>query len=199
VKNREAAWLEAAKHGDDDAFSNLVVLYQKPVFNLCYRMLGNADDADDAAQETFFKAYKSLGRYDQRRSFATWLLSIASHHCIDLLRKKRLQSISIDDDAYSWMEPRDPEILPEALMIRKEKQAQVQELLACLSPQDRAAVILHYWYGYSYKEIGETLSLTVSAVKSRLHRARGELAGVWKQTRFDKVSLERRRNESPAF
>ena len=94
----EMAWVLQAQKGDDEAFTNLVGMYQKPVYNLCYRMLGEPEAAEDAAQETFLKAYQNLARYDADRSFATWLLSIAAHHCIDRLRRKKFSSFSIDED-----------------------------------------------------------------------------------------------------
>ena len=85
--DNESEWLVRVMEGDDLAFTRLVEKYQRPVYNLCYRMLGNAGDAEDAAQEAFLRAYKSLNRYDQKRPFATWLLSIASHYCIDQPRQ----------------------------------------------------------------------------------------------------------------
>jgi len=196
VTSRESEWLEAVKRGDDEAFSHLVDAYQKPVYNLCYRMLGNVNSAEDAAQETFLRAYKSISRYDTSRSFVTWLLSIASHYCIDQLRKKHIQSFSTDDEEYAWMAPVDPNPLPETVITMKEKQAQVQSLLSVLNPKDRAAVILRYWYGYSYVEIGNALSLTVSAVKSRLHRAKRELAKTWEYQKTGMLANGRVRNES---
>jgi RNA polymerase sigma-70 factor (ECF subfamily) len=199
VKENESQWLVQAIEGDDLAFSRLVEIYQKPVFNLCYRMLGNAGDAEDAAQEAFLRAYKSLGRYDPKRSFPTWLLSIASHYCIDQLRKRRFTSYSIDDDDYAWLEPPDPGPDPESSLNTREKQEQVQGLLEKLNPKDRSAVIMRYWYNYSYEEIAEALSLTISAVKSRLHRARRELALVWQEQQVQSINTERVRHESPAF
>jgi len=87
VNNLDQELITKALHGDDDAFSMLVETYQNPVYNLCYRMLGENTAAEDAAQETFWRAYQNLKFYDPQRSFATWLLSIAAHHCIDLQRK----------------------------------------------------------------------------------------------------------------
>src|SRR5512133_4258284 len=79
-----------------DAFSQLVEAYQRPVFNLCYRMLGDSQEAEDAAQETFWRAYQGMKKYDPSRPFATWLLSIAAHYCIDQQRKRRLQFTDIE-------------------------------------------------------------------------------------------------------
>lgn len=177
--DNESEWLVRAQQGDDEAFARIVEEYQRPVYNLCYRMLGNPNDAEDAAQETFLRAYKSLSRYDRNRSFATWLMSIASHYCIDQLRKRKLTTFSMDDENKSWFEPADPGPHPEKVVSQWEKQVQMQEMLGILSPKDRAAVVMRYWYEYSYQEIADMLSLTVSAVKSRLHRSRRELAIHW--------------------
>jgi RNA polymerase sigma-70 factor (ECF subfamily) len=202
VRENESEWLVRAQKGDDVAFARLVELYQKPVYNLCYRMLGNPGDAEDAAQEAFLRAYKNLRRYDRKRSFATWLLSIASHYCIDQLRKRRFNAFSIDDDEKAWLEPPDPGLGPESTVSVHEKQAQVQRLLEKLSPKDRAAVVMRYWYDYSYDEIAQELSLTVSAVKSRLHRARRDLAGQWTTMQAktaERMNPERMQHETPAF
>lgn len=199
MDNNESEWLERAIEGDDLAFSQLIEIYQKPVYNLCYRMLGNSGDAEDAAQETFLRAYKALDRYDPKRSFATWLLSIASHYCIDQLRKRRFTGFSMDDEEHAWLEPSDPAPSPEKTLSVREKQEQVQNLLECLGPKDRSAVVMHYWYDYSYEEIAEALSLTISAVKSRLHRARRVLAEGYQLQQSKTPSAERICHESPAF
>lgn len=88
MNDKEKTWIAQAQSDQDQAFANLVEAYQKQVFSVCYRMLGNANDAEDAAQEAFLRAYTNIKSFDPDRSFATWLLSIASHHCIDRLRKK---------------------------------------------------------------------------------------------------------------
>lgn len=193
----ESEWLSRALRGDQEAFSRLVETYQNPVYNLCYRMLNNANDAEDAAQETFLRAYNGLKRYDSQRSFSTWLLSIAAHYCIDQIRRRRFTIMSFEE--LPQFDPPDLEPGPEHSLVRKQKQRQVQTLLDSLSPQDRAAVVMRYWYDLSYEEIGESLSLTVSAVKSRLHRARRELADTWMEQEPLPQSVERTRHESPAF
>lgn len=185
----EKAWLVQALDGDDQAFAHLVETYQRPVFSVCFRMLGNARDAEDAAQESFLRAYKNLYRYDPDRSFATWLLSIASHYCIDQLRKRRLNTFSIDDDE-NWWQPPDLGPSPEGVMVRSERQAQIAVMLDTLKSQDRAAVVLHYWHDYSYEEIAETLELSISAVKSRLYRARRMLAEGWQEKENQEQILE---------
>ena len=186
----EAEWLRLAINGDDEAFSRLVETYQTPVYNLCYRMLGNENLAEDAAQETFWRAYRNLKRYDQQRSFITWLLSIAAHYCIDQQRKKRLPLFEMDE--YPNFDVADPQIPnPEQEFFRGEENAEMHDLLARLGPQDRAVVILKYWYDASEEEIGQMLSLSVSAVKSRLHRSRRQLAQMVNEKRSAEAGLGR--------
>jgi RNA polymerase sigma-70 factor (ECF subfamily) len=197
VSEHEAVWLDRALNGDGEAFSNLLEQYQVPVYNLCYRMLGDPDEAEDAAQESFLRAYKGLRRYDRQRPFSTWLLSIAAHYCIDLMRRRRYTVLSYDE--LPQLDPPDLNPGPETALILSESQQRVQSLLAALGPQDRAAVVMRYWYDLSYEEIGEALSMTVSAVKSRLHRARRELAGQWMEHNSQTVAIERKHHESPAF
>jgi RNA polymerase sigma-70 factor (ECF subfamily) len=177
VLSNESEWVVHAQKGDSQAFTQLVENYQRPVYNLCYRMLGNAEDAEDAAQETFLRAYKSLRRYDSSRPFSTWLLSIAAHYCIDQIRRRRFPIISVEDLPI----PDVPDPTPglESNLGRKEEQRCVRALLGTLEPTDRAAVIMYYWYDFSYEEICQVLSLTLSAVKSRLHRARRAMSDEW--------------------
>ena len=138
-------------------------------------MLGNAEDAEDAAQESFWRAYQGLAKYDFQRSFGTWLLSITAHYCIDRLRRKRINALSLEsllpeDDAP------DETPGPEHLAGAKEDREAVQVLLAGLHAEERAMVVMRYWYDMSYDEIGKAFSCSVGAVKSRLHRARQSLA-----------------------
>ncbi len=170
MEDRE--WIVRARGGDREAFSALVDRYQQPVFNVCYRMLHNREDADDAAQEAFLKAYRGLARYDEQRNFKTWLLSIAAHHCIDRLRRRRFRWVSIEALGGLGSAAEGPE---SALEHRQQSQ-QIGEALMQLGSLDRAVVVLRYWHELSHQEIGETLSLTSSAVKSRLHRAKRQLA-----------------------
>ncbi|MFQ6101732.1 MAG: RNA polymerase sigma factor [Anaerolineae bacterium] len=172
----EAEWIRLARRGDQAAFGRLVVAYQTPVYNLAYRMLGNAGEAEEAAQETFLRVYTKLHSYDLQRPFRSWLLSITSHYCIDRLRRRRITWLSFEDEiaAPERLASADPN--PESAVVWQERENRIQQLLATLSPTDRAAITLRYWYDYSYEEIAEALNLTVSAVKSRLHRARRALA-----------------------
>jgi RNA polymerase sigma-70 factor (ECF subfamily) len=195
--NPESEWLDLAIKGDDDAFAHLVETYQTPVYNLCYRMLGNAGDAEDAAQESFWRAWQYLSRYDRQRSFVTWLLSISAHFCIDQLRKRRLELVPLD--VLPEEDAPDPGLSPEAASKLRDEQQQMRNLLNKLGAQDRATIVMRYWYDFSEVEIAQSLSLTVSAVKSRLHRARRELALAYDDCIETPALAERRRYESPAF
>lgn len=175
----EQQWIAEAKAGDKDAFAKLVEKYKKPVYSVCYRMLGTPTAAEDAAQEAFIRAYMAIDRYDPSRSFATWVLSIASNYSIDQLRKKKVIILSMDNEKHAWLAPPDPGPSPEKAALEKEKFGQIQSLLTSLNEVDRAAVILQYWHDYSYEQIAETLDLSSSAVKSRLFRARQLMAEKW--------------------
>jgi len=194
VQDVESGWLSQAQKGDSQAFAQLVEAYQKPVYNLCYRMLHNAEDAEDAAQETFLRAYRSMNRYDANRSFSTWLLSIAAHYCIDQIRKRRMTIVSIEDLPIPVLP--DDAIGPESTVSRSEENRRIKALLEVLDPIDRVAVIMYYWYDFSYKEICQTLSLTQSALKSRLHRARRAMAQEWMERQTQALSPGRRLHES---
>jgi len=198
--NEEMAWVAQAQRGSDEAFTRLVETYQTHVYNLCYRMLGEPEAAEDAAQETFLRAYQHIHRYDSKRPFGTWLLSIAAHYCIDRLRRRKFTMTSIDqDEEEGGFELPDPDVAnPEAEAIYGEQRRQMQRLLKKLDSVDRAAIIMRYWHDCSEVEIAESLNLTVSAVKSRLHRARRALAGYW-EAEQQPSHHERRPHESPAF
>jgi RNA polymerase sigma-70 factor (ECF subfamily) len=180
VEDAEAKILKNAQKGDQEAFNHIVETYQNPVYNLCYRMLGNSQLAEDAAQETFWRVYKNLNRYDASRSFPTWLLSIAAHYCIDQQRKKRLPFIDLDE--IIEFSAQDPGPNPESSMIQSEFSDEMQLQLSQLSESDRAVLVLRYWHEMSEDEICAALNLSKSAVKSRLHRARKHMADQYSQT-----------------
>ncbi|MBC7224336.1 MAG: sigma-70 family RNA polymerase sigma factor [Anaerolineae bacterium] len=183
AQQEEQAWIAQARQGDLAAFAHLVQAYQRLVYNLTYRMLGNAQDAEDAAQETFLRAFQHLHTYDPRRKFANWILSIASHHCVDRLRRRRKRWASLDEmSEQGHSVPSRGESLEEAAMA-SEAAEEVQRLLERMPPRDRLALILFYWYEMSHREIAEVTGSSVSAVKSRLHRARLALARMLREGR----------------
>jgi RNA polymerase sigma-70 factor (ECF subfamily) len=172
----EAVWIEQAKAGDQSAFTSLVEAYQTPVYNLAYRMLGNSVEAENAAQETFIRMYTKLDTYDPERKFSSWLLAIASHYCVDLLRRRRMNYLSLDDlpPMVELSMPKTAQ--PEQIVVREQDASAVQKLLEALPPNYRIPVVLRYWYDMSYREIADAMGVTESTIKTRLHRARARLA-----------------------
>jgi RNA polymerase sigma-70 factor (ECF subfamily) len=176
MEDSEHIWVQQARTGDQTAFAQLVEAYQSPVYNLAYRMLGNSTEAEDAAQETFIRAYTRLDTYDPERKFSSWLLAIASHYCVDMLRRRRVTYLSIDD-LPPMAELSMPSFTqPEHAVVRRQDARTIQQLLSSLPPDYRTPVILRYWYDMSYKEIADMMGVTESTIKTRLHRARTRLA-----------------------
>ena len=173
---REHAWAVAARAGDRAAFGRLVEAYQAPIYNLTYRMLGDPQEAEDAAQETFLRAYVNLSSYDPARKFSSWLFSIASHHCIDRLRRQRSGAVSLDSEPGLGETLPDHQPQPESVVLTHEEEQLVQRLLVRLPTDYRLIVALFYWYNFSCQEIGEVVGLSEGAVKVRLHRGRKMLA-----------------------
>jgi RNA polymerase sigma-70 factor (ECF subfamily) len=176
MEEQEKTWVRQAMDGDAAAFCSLVEAYEKPVYNLAYRLLGNSVEAEDAAQETFIRAYTRLNTYDPTRKFSSWMLSIASHYCIDMLRRRRGNLLSMDElpPIVDLSMPHSEQ--PEQVVIEGQVADQVQSLLDALTPAYRTPVILRYWYDMSYQEIADTMGVTESTIKTRLHRARAKLA-----------------------
>ena len=171
--------LRLAQRGDEDALNELIVTYQQPVFSLCYRMLRVRMEAEDAAQEAMVKAVMKLHSYDADRPFKPWILRIASNECIDRIRRRK-DAVSLDgmgeDGAWEWQVGNSPN--PESSFLKREEQQALNALLDDLAPTDRLVVTLFYWEGLAYTEISEVTGLSVSAIKSRLFRARRELASL---------------------
>ncbi|HEX3052607.1 MAG TPA: sigma-70 family RNA polymerase sigma factor [Aggregatilineaceae bacterium] len=175
-QENDSLWVAQTLAGDQQAFGELVHRYERDVFNLSYRMLNDRGEAEDAAQEAFLRAYANLDRYDPERPFKTWVLSIASNHCIDRIRRRRLTWLSLEEPL-----PPHPALTsdlpgPEEAALTNERNQVVQELLGQLPADYRMAVVLRYWYDLSYAEIADMLNTTESAIKSRLFRARQALA-----------------------
>jgi RNA polymerase sigma-70 factor (ECF subfamily) len=171
----EAQIVRRSLAGEQAAFAVLVERYSAAVFNQAYRMLNNAQEAEDAVQEVFLKAYRRLDSYDPSRRFVTWLLAIGSNHCIDRLRRRRMQWLTLDDVAFSLGSD---EPGPEQRALEGERRTAVQQALQQLAPNYRSVMVLRYWHDLSYLEIADILGLTEATVKTRLHRARHMLAEV---------------------
>ncbi|MBV9337845.1 MAG: sigma-70 family RNA polymerase sigma factor [Solirubrobacterales bacterium] len=157
--------VRAAQEGDLDAFEELVRRYQVPVYRVALRMLGVRADAQDAAQETFVRAWRSLPRFRGGSTLSTWLYRIVTRRCLDKLAKRRateaLDEIEVEDDL-------DPAQAAE----RREQLRAVTHAIATLPADQRAALVLREFEGLSYQEVAEVLGTSLAAVKGRIHRAR---------------------------
>ncbi len=188
MNEHEQIWVDQARAGDAEAFSRLVEAFQRPVFNLAYRMLGNAPEAEDAAQETFLRAYAKLHQYDPDRKFSTWILSIANNHCIDRLRKRRAILISIDDNPVLQNLEGDS-VRPDSAALKREEAQELQQLIDKLAPDYRTPLVLRYWQEYSYQEIADTMQISLSAVKTRLFRARQQMAQIYQEAQAAQAAM----------
>lgn len=170
-----------AKSGDTDAFVELSKRHAGKVFQATYRVTRNRQDAEDALQDSFLKAFTHMKDFQERSSFSTWLTRIAINEALMILRKKRNSSeISIDsthDPAgnFETWEPKSPWENPEIRYVRRERQKLLRQAIHQLPPVFRDVVQLRHAREYSGQEIAQSLGITVSAVKSRLSRAKRAL------------------------
>ena len=172
--------IDAVRKGDAERFEELVRAYEKEIYNLCLRMLGNEQDALDASQEAFFKAYRALGSFRGESRFSTWLYRLASNTCVDILRRRPgTPFLSLDEEDDIILPPiADSRRSPQEIAESKELRAMVDRALDTLAPEFRQAVILRDVVGLSYEEIGSVMELEPGTVKSRIFRARKKLAAV---------------------
>ena len=175
---KEDLLLEKARHGDQEAFGELVRLYEKKVYALTLRMCKNPDDAAEAAQEAFLAAWQGLKFFRGEASFSTWLYRLASNACVDLLRKEQGHRAAAGpslNDADTYIEVADDAATPQELAERSELREQIEEGLQSLSPEHREVLILRELHQLSYDEIAQTLDLDTGTVKSRISRGRKAL------------------------
>jgi len=154
-------------------------MYQSRVFSLALRMVRRVEDAEDVVQETFIRMFRALDRYDPTRPFGAWLFSIASRLCIDQIRRRKLQPISLtqrdrDDEEYE-IEVEDPGLKPDETTARAEEEQRTRVLIDSLPPHYRIVVLLRHQQDLAYEEIAEALQLPLGTVKARIHRARALL------------------------
>ena len=176
----EAQCIRRVLEGDANAFEPLVHAYEKNVYNLALRTLGNAQDAEDVTQEAFLKAYRSLSSYRGDSKFSVWLYRIVTNLCLDLLRAKKrrpTQSLNVENDEgeEDELDIPDEHFSPEHLLDRKLTRESVQRGLASLPDDARQILLLREIQGLSYEEIGRVLELDPGTVKSRIFRARKRL------------------------
>ena len=178
-RDEEKAAVERAKAGDESAFEALVTAHERLVYTLAYQRLGSVQDAQDAAQETFVKAWLSLSGFRGESRFSVWLCRIANNVCTDMQRKRTPPSVSLDDAGTQGGEGElaadDERYSPQAALEKKELWQALRRGIDMLPDDYRQALTLRELGGLSYDEIADTLGVDMSAVKSRLYRARKKL------------------------
>ena len=176
----EATWALAASRGDKQAFARLVDLHKRVVHGLCVRLLRDAEESRDAAQEAFARAYASLETYDPSQPFAPWVLRIARNHCLDVLRRRVPESQRVELDADSGegapRELADPVALRgDEVLERRELAGVLERAVSALPANYREVVHLFHVEHLSYKEIAATMDVPIGTVMTWLHRARAKL------------------------
>lgn len=171
--------IESARRGDLAAFNCLVERHERVIYAVCLRLLRDQQLAEDASQDTFLRAYRSLARFDGS-AFRPWLLRIATNRCYDLLRyRQRRPAESLDaqlvEEEPAWVSSEAPADDPEGLALNQDLRRQLERALAALPEDQRLVVILHDIEGYRYDEIAAIVGATLGTVKSRLSRARSRL------------------------
>ena len=181
-REKERELVRRAQNGDSRAFEQLVIHFQKPVYDLAYRIVLNHMDADEVVQNTFLKAYQHLDDFSDEYKLFTWLYRIATNQSLSLLKKRNKKVSSFDtlkdedgvqfaSDKNVFQEYRDSEL-----------EDIVSKALENIKPELRAVFTLKVWGGLSYKEISDALGISEGTVMSRLNRVRGKLQAVLKKT-----------------
>ncbi len=177
----EAKLIKASQLGDLSSFEKLMLRYQDRAYRIAYGMLGNPEDAKDAAQESFIKIYKSLGGFKLQSNFSTWMYRIVHNTCLDIIRKQqRRQEIPIETKNPSNNEGyeiplEDPKEGPEALLKYKMVKEEIKNEILKLPIEYQGVIILRDIEGLTYDEIASVLEISEGTVKSRLNRGRKQL------------------------
>lgn len=185
IENR---MVKKAINGDCDAFEQIVLTYEKKVYNIAYQMFNNEQDAYDVSQEIFIKLYKNISSFKFDSSFSTWLHRLAVNTCIDAYRKRKRQLSSqaysidepVENDDSSHMERQfeDTSPGPEAIYIQNETVQEVQNAIQMLKEEFKSIIIMRDLQGHSYEELSEIFNCSLGTVKSRLARARTSLKNI---------------------
>ena len=169
IGSSELDLIASARKGDRQAFSELVKIHRDGVVNVVYRMCGDPELAEEAAQEAFIRAWKNLSKYQEQYLFRNWLYRIAMNVALDTLRVEK-KNVSLDELPLASSSD-----LPETILEKKERLTRVRESIHALPVNCRAVLILREYEGLSYREISATLDIPIGTVMSRLNYARNQL------------------------
>lgn len=171
---------ERVRQGDQAAFTQLVLRHQQSVYSLCYRMAGDATEAEDLAQEAFLRLYRSMGSFKPGGRLRPWLHRITANVCLDALRRRKAPTLPLEELIEGESHPRvsSRDELPEDALLGREARGRVQEALLQLPCDYRVALVLRYLEELTYREVADALGAPVSTVETRLFRARKMLGQV---------------------
>lgn len=181
--------VKAAIDGDQKAYAQLMERYRDSIYFMLLKMVNNRDDADDLTIEAFGKAFNKLHQYTPNYAFSTWLFKIASNNCIDFLRKKKKNLLSLDkplegnDGGEMTMDVPSGTLDPEETYIKEQKKILMHGVVEKLKPRYRTLVELRYFKEFSYEEIAQELDLPLGTVKAQLFRAREFLYNILKNSK----------------
>lgn len=189
MSENEKSLLERAKTGDVKAFEMLVEAYQRKIYNIALRMIGNSDDAYDLAQEVLIRIYKSIGSFKEQSSFSTWVYRITTNVCLDEIRKRKNKwTVSLDEDIRlddseikREIESDDPK--PDEMTEKAELKKTITEAINKLNEEHRIVIVLRDIHGFSYEDIAKIVKCPEGTVKSRINRARQALKSILEKKR----------------
>ncbi len=181
----EKALIKKSKNGDSEAFELLITPYMTKVYNIALGILGSSEDAEDAAQEAFIKAFRNIGSFNENSGLYTWLYRIVYNCCLDMIRKKQRRPFSFltiskgsDDDSDFEIEIADSRPLPDEILSKTEMQGEVRRAVSMLKESYRTIIVMRDFEGLSYDEIADVLGISLGTVKSRISRGRESLKNI---------------------
>ncbi len=177
TKSDDNILINKALAGDQTAYEKLMKKYDQLIYNLIFRMISRKEDVEDLTQEAFIKAFNSLHNFDRQFAFSTWLFKIATNNAIDYLRKKKLNTFSIDREIESEesdfkFEIPDNENKPDRIIIEDERKKILDEAIESLPPKYKEVILLRHKMDKEYEEIAKELKLPLGTVKAHIFRGR---------------------------
>ncbi|MBW4890736.1 sigma-70 family RNA polymerase sigma factor [Mucilaginibacter sp. HMF5004] len=181
-----------AKEGDQKAYADLMHRYKDSIYFMALKMVNNKEDAMDLTVETFAKAFEKLDKYQPEFAFSTWLFRVGTNNCIDFIRKKKLNTQSIngmvdDDGDERPLQIKSDTLNPEEVSMKKEQTQTLKVLIDSLPPRYRNLIVLRYFDELAYEEIAEQLDLPLGTVKAQLFRARYLLGNIVNTRKRDEI------------
>lgn len=175
--DKESQLIKRARNGDISAFEELIAEYEKKIYNYCFRMTNNREDAEDLAQEVFIKVYRGLKSFKGDSQFSTWIYRIAYNTCVDKFRRKKVRVLSMTpaNEEEKELDLPDGEPLPEEKVLQAEKKKLIQECIESLKPEYKTVIILRDIQDHTYESIADILGIPLGTVKSHISRARAAL------------------------